>query len=176
MTRFAVVVVTGSLVASAFVAGVAIGKGAAPTPRFVATDELKWDAVSGLKVGTLYGDSGKGPWGGLIKVPAGHTSTLRSHTGAYEAVQISGTSSHWLRGEDGSKAKKMTPGSYWTFPAKTEHVSSCAPGVACVIFTWQKTKYDVVLAKDTMLPAGGVGAVVSVPVPGVTAGAAAVKK
>jgi hypothetical protein len=139
-----------AVAASAFVAGVAVGKGKAPPPtaKFTAAEEVKWDDMGGVKLGTLFGDYTKGPFGGLLKVRAGYTSPVHSHTGAYEAVQISGTSSHWLKGEDGTKAKKMTPGSYWTFPAKLEHVSSCAPGAECLMFVWQKTKYDAVISKD----------------------------
>lgn len=143
MTKLAVVAVTTSLVASAFVAGVAVGKGAAPTPKFTAAEEVKWDVVNGLKFGTLFGDPAKGPYGALLRVPAGYTSPLRMSSGLYEAVQISGTSSHWFQGEDGKKAKKMTPGSYWLIPGKLEHVTACAPGKDCVMFIWQKNKYEV---------------------------------
>ena len=83
-----------------------------------------------------------------MKLPAGFTSPLHTHTGTYEAVEISGTSSHWLKGEDGTKAKKMTPGSYWTITGKVEHMSSCAPGADCVFFVWQKTKFDFAAGKD----------------------------
>lgn len=137
--------------AGAFAAGVAVGKvtPAPVAPKFTAAEELKWEDVGGgLKLATLYGDHEKTAFGGLLRVPAGHTSPLHSHSGAYESVQISGTSSHWMKGEDGTKAKKMTPGSYWMIPAKTEHVSSCAAGADCIVFRWQKTKYDVAPSKD----------------------------
>ena len=101
MRKLAALVVTGSAVASAFVAGVAVGKAAAPAPKFTAAEEVKWDDQGGLKLATLFGDYKKGPYGGLLKLPAGFTSPLHSHSGTYEAVEISGTSSHWLRGEDG---------------------------------------------------------------------------
>jgi hypothetical protein len=154
MKKLAVFAATSSLVAAAFVAGVAVGKTPPPAPRFVAAEEVKWDDLGGLKLGTLVGDYKKGPYGALLKLPAGYRSELHAQTGAYEAVQIAGTSSHWLRGEDGTKAKKMTPGSYWTIPAKVEHVSACAPGVDCIIYISQKTKYDVIPTKDTMLATG----------------------
>jgi hypothetical protein len=57
-------------------------------------------------------------------------------------VQIEGTSMHWTEKEDGATAKKMTPGSYWTMPAKVKHYSACAPGKDCVIFVWQKAKWS----------------------------------
>ena len=147
MKKLAMLSVIGSMVGAAFVAGVAVGK-VTPQPKFVAAEEVKWDDIGGPKMGALVGDYKKGAHGGLLKIPAGFTSPFHSHTGAYEAVQISGTSSHWLRGEDGTKAKKMTPGSYWSMPAKLEHVSACAPGTDCVLYVWQKTKFDFVPGKE----------------------------
>jgi len=148
MQKLVVAAVATTVVAGAFFAGVAVGKVAPPTPKFIAAEEVKWDDLDGLKVGTLVGDYDKGSYGALVRVPGGYTSQLDSHTGVYEAVEISGTSSHWLRGEDGTKAKKMTPGSYWTIPAKTEHVSSCSKGSDCVMYVWQKQRFDAVPAKD----------------------------
>jgi hypothetical protein len=143
MKRLAIVIAVGA----AFVAGVAVGK-TPPQAKFIAAEEVKWDDLQGPKIGGLTGDYKKGAYGALLKIPNGYTSSFHSHTGAYEAVQIQGTSSHWLRGEDGTKAKKMTPGSYWTMPAKLEHVSACATGSDCIIYIVQKTKFDMVPAKE----------------------------
>ena len=148
MRKLSVTTVGLSLLTGAFLAGVAVGKDAPVKAKFIASEEVKWEDIGGPKLGLLTGDYKKGPYGALVKLPAGYTSPLHSRTGAYEAVEISGTSSHWLKGEDGTKAKKMTPGSYWTIAAKTEHISSCAPGTDCVMFVWQKTKHDFVPAKE----------------------------
>ncbi|HEX5058104.1 MAG TPA: DUF4437 domain-containing protein [Kofleriaceae bacterium] len=148
MKKLAILTVMGSMLGAAFVAGVAVGKGAAPAPKFTAAEEVKWDDVGGPKLGTLTGDYKKGPYGGLLKIPAGFTSPLHSHTGTYEAIEVQGTSSHWLKGEDGTKAKKMTPGSYWMMPGKVDHVSACAPGADCIFYVWQKSKFDFVAAKE----------------------------
>jgi hypothetical protein len=157
MKKIALLSVMTSLVAGAFVAGVAVGKGEPPPKaKFIAVEEVKWDDVGGPKIGLLTGDYKKGPYGALLKIPAGFTSPMHSHTGTYEAVQISGTSSHWLKGEDGTKAKKMTPGSYWTVTGKADHISSCAPGADCVMFIFQKTKFDFVPGKEAK-PAAGAG-------------------
>lgn len=148
MKKLAITSVGLSLLAGAFLAGVAVGKDAPVKAKFLAAEEVKWEDIGGPKLGLLTGDYKKGPYGALIKMPAGYTWPLHSHTGSYEAVEISGTSSHWLKGEDGTKAKKMTPGSYWTFTGKAEHISSCAPGADCIMFVWQKTKFDFVAGKD----------------------------
>lgn len=141
-----------SLLGGVFVAGVAIGKGAAPAPKFIARDEVKMEDVGGPKYGPLTGDFKKGAHVGLLQVPAGFTSPMHTHSGDYEAVEIEGTSSHWLKGEDGTKAKKMTPGSYWSMPAKLDHVSACDKGKDCVILVWQKTKFDFTASKDDKKP------------------------
>lgn len=167
ISRFALVL---AVAGGAFVGGVAVGKGAKDV-KFVARDEVKMDDVGGPKLGALYGDYKKGPYGGLMILPAGFTSPLHTHSGDYEAVEIEGTTSHWLKGEDGTKAKKMTPGSYWTMPGKLEHVSACAPGKDCVLFVWQKTKFDFAMGKDAA-PAAGSGSAAK-PAAGSAAGSAA---
>ncbi len=145
--------VVTSLVGVSFVAGVAIGKTGAKEPKFIERAEVKFDDVGGPKLGQLTGDYKKGPYVGLLQLPGGFTSPMHSHTGDYEAVQIEGTSSHWVKGEDGTKAKKMTPGSYWTFPAKLDHVSQCEKGKDCVVLVWQKSKFDFVPGKEDKKPA-----------------------
>lgn len=158
MQKLLLVAVTSSLVAGAFFAGVAVGKAPPPQPKFTAVEEVKWDDLGGVKLGALVGDYKKGPYGALLRIPAGTTSPLHAHTGAYEAVEIAGTTSHWMRGEDGTKAKKMTPGSYWSIPAKMEHVSSCAAGSTdCIMYIWQKTKFDLLPAKDAPVAAAPAG-------------------
>ena len=174
MKKLAILTVMGSMLGAAFVAGVAVGKGAAPAPKFTAAEEVKWDDVGGPKLGTLTGDYKKGPYGALLKIPAGFTSPLHSHTGTYEAIEVQGTSSHWLKGEDGTKAKKMTPGSYWMMPGKVDHVSACAPGADCIFYVWQKSKFDFVAAKEDKA-AGSAAATAAKPAAGSAAGSAAAK-
>lgn len=137
-------------VACAFTAGVAVGK-TAKAPKFVAKEELKWADLGGPKMGSLVGDAQKGAYIGLLVLPggaAGFTSPLHTHSGDYEAIQITGTSTHWLKGEDPAKAKKMTPGSYWSMPGKLEHVSQCEKGAECTILVIQKSKFDFAPAKE----------------------------
>jgi Domain of unknown function (DUF4437) len=149
-TRSKLALVLTSLTCGAFFAGVAIGK-TSKAPKFVAKEELKWVDLGGPKMGSLVGDAQKGAYMGLLILPggaAGFTSPLHTHSGDYEAIQITGTSSHWLKGEDGSKAKKMTPGSYWSMPGKLEHVSQCEKGAECTILVIQKTKFDFAPGKE----------------------------
>lgn len=150
----------------AFVAGVAVGKTPAKPPTFVSFEEMKWDDLGGPKMANASGDYKKGPYAGLFKLPAGFTSPVHTHTGEYEAIQIMGTTTHWLEGEDGKSAKKMTPGSYWKMGSRVPHVSACAAGTDCVILVMQKTKFDY---KEVAAPAGSAAK----PAAGSAAGSAA---
>ena len=135
----------------AFVAGVAVGKTPPKTASYTSFEEMKWDDLGGPKMANASGDYKRGPYAGLLKIPAGFTSPVHMHTGEYEAIQVMGTSTHWGEGEDGKAAKKMTPGSYWKMPSKLPHISACAPGTDCVILVMQKTKFDY---KESGKPAG----------------------
>lgn len=165
MKKIAILGVVSSLIVGGFVAGVAVGKGAADA-KFVASEEVKPVELmpGGPTLGALWGDTTKGPYGALMHLKGGFTTPMHTHGGDYEAVQISGTSSHWFKGEDGTKAKKMTPGSYWKMPGGVAHVSACAAGADCVIYIAQKTKFDFVpvpepkAATTTTKPADAKGA------------------
>lgn len=133
-----------------FAAGVAVGKDARQ-PRFVARGEVKWiESPGGPKMAVLSGDLNKGPYVALLQLPAGSESPWHSHTGDYEAIQISGTTRHWMRGEDGTRAKKLPPGSYWMMPGGPEHVTACDPGADCLVAIWQKTRFDALPGRDAM--------------------------
>jgi quercetin dioxygenase-like cupin family protein len=132
-----------TLCAGAFVAGLAIG---APkkAPVFHAFEEITLTELmpAGPKLGSVIGDHKKGSYTGLFWMPAGFTSPMHTHNGAYDAIQIKGTSTHWVEGEDGTQAKKMTPGSHWMMPARLAHVSACAAGEDCLMVLIQKGKFD----------------------------------
>jgi hypothetical protein len=123
------------VVGGVFVAGVAVGKGTEQA-KYVSKDEVKWKDIGGPKLGTLTGDADKGPFIGLLQLPGGFESPMHSQ-----------------KGEDGAKAKKLPPGSYWTMPGGADHISVCEKGADCVIAVMQKTKFDFIVAKDAAKPA-----------------------
>ncbi len=144
-----------SVAGGAFVTGVAVGQ-APKGVKFVERSEVQMNDLGGPSIGNLTGDYKKGAWTGLFSTPAGFTSPIHTHTGAYEAIQLEGTTRHWLEGEDGTKAKKMTPGSYWSMPGKLKHYSACDPGPKCTLIVISKSKFDFKDAtpKDAAKPAG----------------------
>src|SRR5512139_2392166 len=168
------------LAGGAFVAGVAVGKTPAKPPTYVSYEEMKWDDLGGPKMANASGDYKKGPYAGLLKIPAGFTSPMHTHTGEYEAIQVLGTTTHWGEGEDGKAAKKMTPGSYWKMPSRMPHISACAPGADCVILVMQKTKFDYKEVKaagsGSAAPAKAGGAGSAAPAKAGGAGSAAAAK
>jgi uncharacterized RmlC-like cupin family protein len=141
MKKIGLLMLATTIAAGSFVAGFAVG-GPSKKPTFKAFGEMTFEDMGGLKLATITGNPKKGPYVGLLQVPAGFKSPMHMHSGTYEAVEIKGTSSHWSVGEDGSAAPKMVPGSYWTVPAKAPHVSSCEKGEDCLILIWQKGKFD----------------------------------
>ncbi|HVV85057.1 MAG TPA: cupin domain-containing protein [Kofleriaceae bacterium] len=147
MKKVAYVSLTTTVAGAAFFAGLSL---AAPkkAPTFTAFSELQWKDVGGLQMADLWGSHEKGPYGALLKLPAGFTSPMHTHPDDYQAVMIQGTSSHWLVGEDGSQAKKLTPGSYWMMPGKLPHVSSCAAGQDCIMLVMQKSKFGFTQVGD----------------------------
>jgi len=144
-----------SVAGGTFVAGVAVGQ-APKGVKFIERSEMKADDLGGLTMSNITGDYKKGAFTGLLTIPAGFTSPLHIHSGAYEAYQIEGTTRHWLEGEDGSKAKKMTPGSYWAMPGKLKHFSACDAGKTCTVLLVEKGKWDYkdMTPKDAAKPAG----------------------
>jgi quercetin dioxygenase-like cupin family protein len=138
--------ITLAIVGGAFVAGVAVGQPKAkPKATYKALGELTFDNLDpegkGPKIAGVWGDYKKKAYGAIMKLPAGFTSPMHTHDGAYEAIQIQGTSRHWVEGEDPKAAKAMVPGSYWTMAAKAKHVSACDAGTECLVYVWQKSKF-----------------------------------
>ena len=147
MKKIGLLVLATTIAAGSFVAGFAVG-GPGKKATFKAFGEMTFEDMGGIKLAGITGNFKKGTYVGLLSIPAGFKSPMHIHSGAYEAVEIKGTSSHWLVGEDGSAAPKMVPGSYWSMPAKLPHVSSCDKGEDCLVVIWQKSKFDFTQVGD----------------------------
>lgn len=147
MLNFKTVTIALSL-CFAFAAGAAVGK-ETKQAKYITHDEMKWvELMPVLKVAVLNGDKDKGPYTGLFTLTNGVEAPWHSHSGDYEAVEIQGTTKHWVKGEDGAKAKRMIPGSYWYMPGGVDHITACEKGPDCVMVIWQKSKFDSRPGKD----------------------------
>lgn len=132
----------------ALVAGIAIGAAAKEASKAVSMPaaEIKWIPMPGvppelgLKIAPLWGDMQKGPYGFLLKLPAGYPGVLHTHSGDYHGIDISGTSTCAQEGQ--TDAKPLPPGSYWFQPGKAKHQNSCAAGADCVLYIHGATGFD----------------------------------
>ncbi|MGH7718739.1 MAG: cupin domain-containing protein [Gemmatimonadaceae bacterium] len=103
--------------------------------------------LAGPWIAALWGDPSKGPYGALLRFPAGFASPMHSHSADERTVTIQGTALHWTETESPGAAERMTPGSYTFIPANVNHVSSCAAGgQECIAFLTQATAFDFKLA------------------------------
>jgi len=125
---------------------------AKPITTIVPAD-LKWnpfDEKAGIdKSGgfaVLYGDPQNGPNGMLIKLPPGNPGMPHTHTNTDNGVTIKGGPIHQQNGKD--KAKPLPPGSYWSQPGGTPHVSACPGKEECLVFVhFNDGKFDFAPAK-----------------------------
>jgi anti-sigma factor ChrR (cupin superfamily) len=91
----------------------------------------------------LWGDYKKGPFGMLLKQPAGFDSGMHTHASDYHAVSVQGTWIHTVEG-DTSAPKELTAGSYVMQPAKQFHEDRCKGPDDCIVYIHQLGKADFI--------------------------------
>jgi len=118
---------------------------AASKASLVAAGELKWVDVPGTpaKMATVKGDATKGPHASFIKLPAGFSAPLHSHSADHQVAVVAGT---LTMTPEGGAAKQLGPGSWFEFTGKKKHVTTCDPGADCVLFIVAKSAWDLVPA------------------------------
>jgi hypothetical protein len=113
-----------------------------------AATDLKWTEMKGGPPGSMYsnlwGDIMKGAYGTFIKLPAGMSNPLHSHSSDTKLVVISGT--FWVQPEGGQR-KELGPGSYLFQPGKAKHMSGTVAGSDCLVFQESTGKFDFVPAE-----------------------------
>lgn len=119
--------------------------------------DLDWRPVdpsnpSGPKMAALWGDPTSGPYGALLRVPAGFESPMHRHSSDERVVVIRGASIHWVEGGDRATAAIMSGGDYMLMPAGVNHVSAATPDEDCLELITQDGKFDFTLASS---PGGG---------------------
>lgn len=110
-------------------------------------EDVVWTPVDprnprGPKMAALWGDPATGPYGALLRVPAGFESPIHAHSYDERVVVIKGASVHWLDGEERAAARVLTAGDYMLMPAGTKHVSAATPAEDCIEFITQDGKFD----------------------------------
>ncbi len=143
-------VVCSALVALAAVSAAAqpaaqMAPAAAAKANLVAVGDLKWVDVpdTPAKMATVKGDAAKGPHASFIKLPAGFSAPLHSHSADHQVAIVAGT---LTLTPEGGTAKKLGPGSWFEFTGKKKHVTTCDAGADCVLFIVAKAAWDLVPA------------------------------
>ena len=144
-------IVCSTLVALAAVSAAAqpaaqVAPAAAAKANLVAASELKWVDVPGTpaKMATVKGDAAKGPHASFVKLPAGFSAPLHSHSADHHVAVVAGTLTET---PEGGAAKKLGPGSWFEFTGKKKHVTTCDAGADCVLFIVAKGAWDLVPAE-----------------------------
>jgi anti-sigma factor ChrR (cupin superfamily) len=119
---------------------------AASQPVFLAAGDLKWTDLDptgapGVKIVDLWGDHTTGAYGAYLKLPAGFTTPLHTHTYSMKVVFLSGT---YLQTPEGKSEVRLGPGSYMMQPGGNyRHITSCDKAAECVLFVESGGKFDL---------------------------------
>jgi anti-sigma factor ChrR (cupin superfamily) len=118
----------------------------ATTPTFLPSADLKWvdldpKGAPGVKIADLWGDHTKGAYGAYIKLPAGFTTPLHTHSHPMKVIFVSGT---YLQTPEGKAQVRLGPGSYMMQPAGDyRHVTACDKSADCVFFVESDGPFDL---------------------------------
>jgi hypothetical protein len=97
-----------------------------------------------LMAGPAYGDLQNGRHGTFVRMPAGFTSPVHTHTEDYYAVVVEGIgANHPPEGE----ATPLPVGSYWFQRGEEAHVTQCLSREDCLFFIVQPGKFDYEIEK-----------------------------
>ena len=118
----------------------------ATIPVFIPAANLKWSDLDpagapGVKVVDLWGDHKNGPFGALLRLPAGFLAPLHTHTHAMKVVFLSGT---YIQAPEGKPEVRLGPGSYMMQPGGNyRHTTRCDPASDCVFFVESNGAFDL---------------------------------
>ncbi len=108
--------------------------------------EMKWEPMSEgapLKIVKLWGDHTKdADYGMLVKLPAGFSTGMHSHSFEYQTIEIQGKKIHRFKDEE--KSEPYTPGSFTFETPGHVHEDVCLGPEDCIVFIHQDKKFDFI--------------------------------
>jgi anti-sigma factor ChrR (cupin superfamily) len=129
--------------ATALIAGDgASGKEPIPVPAA----NLQWSDLDpkgapGVKIAALWGDPGKEAFGAFLRLPAGFSVPLHTHSHPMKLVMVSGL---YLQAPEGKAEFRLGPGSYLMQPGGNyRHTTGCDPAADCVFFVESEGPFDL---------------------------------
>jgi quercetin dioxygenase-like cupin family protein len=117
--------------------------------------DLKWTPMADVPPGVMavdfWGDRTKGAFGGLMKLPAGMTAGLHTHSNEMRIVIVSGT---FILGPEGKPEVRLGPGSYLKQPGGNyRHTTACDKASECIFFIESNGKFDIKMVDEGKAPA-----------------------
>ena len=113
-----------------------------------AAEDITWKPLEGGPPGvmsaTLWGDISKGPYGGLIKFPAGFEAPLHTHSNDVRIVVVKGA---YIYLPEGGTEKRFGPGSYVSYPAGDRHTTRGDKNSESIFLLEQPGKFDIKLVE-----------------------------
>jgi len=108
-------------------------------------NDLKWTDLDpgapGVKIAVLWGNPAQGEFGAFLKLPAGFSAPLHTHTSDMKVVIISGT---YIQAPEGRPEFRLGAGSYFMQPGDDyRHTTSCDKASDCVFFVESKGNFDL---------------------------------
>ena len=118
----------------------------AATPKKLFAAEMQWVPMaegSPLKIVALWGDHTKdADYGMLVKMPAGFSTGMHSHSSDYDSIEIQGKKIH--RSKDEATSEPYTAGSYSHETPGHVHEDVCLGPEDCIVFIHQGKKFDFI--------------------------------
>lgn len=120
-------------------------------PILWTAEDIKWvplkGAAPGVMTATLWGNLEKGPYGALIKFPAGFEAPLHYHTSDIKIIIIKGA---YIYTPEGGTRKRFGAGSYVSYPGGDRHTTHGAEDSETVFFIEQPGKFDINMIGEGM--------------------------
>lgn len=120
-------------------------------PIFITPPQLEWfdldpEGAPGVRLAILWGDPAGGGFGAFMRLPAGFSSPLHTHTHPMKVVFISGT---YIQEPEGAAPGSLVPGSFMMQPGGGyRHRTSCSMDSDCVFFVESAGAFDLFAVED----------------------------
>ncbi|AXE34637.1 cupin domain-containing protein [Chromobacterium phragmitis] len=106
-------------------------------------DTLPWRGLpggEGIQVADVAGSlTAGGPYQAFVHFPAGWNNPPHTHGSDLPTVVLAGV----FYAEAGGKRTLYPAGSYYLLPAEWPHASGCLPGADCLLFQFQRDRFDL---------------------------------
>ncbi len=109
----------------------------------IGSNDFQWETTpEGVAFAALQGDRFAEPYQALVKLPGGTISPPHIKSANMYGVMLQGKMIHYVSDEDPDTARRMGPGSFYSIPRGTAHVSACVSDAPCIAYLHQDGAFD----------------------------------